>query len=150
MDTADLNRTLVNEALTGSKPVVKAPPGPAPAKQGANAPKSAAAAKPPSSKPTSKSSAPVSKAYADSVKWGLKVLQYTNAYRKSKGASPTPQLWNKELHDLCYEHSKYMADKNKLSHDKFRERLADMRKKGYSVMGGAENVAYNWGGSDPA
>lgn len=141
MDTTQLNRTLMYEASTNSKPLVKAPAGAAPAKQGANAPKSSAAPQ---------SAKPVSKTYADSVKWGLKVLQYTNAYRKSKNASPTPQIWNKELHDLCYSHSVYMANKDKLSHDKFSDRVAEMRKKGYSVMGGAENVAYNWGGSDPA
>jgi hypothetical protein len=43
-----------------------------------------------------------------------------------------------------------MAKDGRISHDKFTHRLREMRNKGYTVRGGAENVAYNWGGSDPA
>jgi uncharacterized protein YkwD len=81
-----------------------------------------------------------SKAYKDSVKWGLLVLKYTNEYRKKKGSSPATQIWNKRLHDLCYLHSIDMARVSSLSHDGFKYRIGEMRKK-YPYRGGNENVA---------
>ena len=85
-----------------------------------------------------------SAAYIRSVKEGLKVLKYSNEFRKSKGRSPM-QVWNKDLHDLCLQHSKAMARVGRISHDGFRHRIGLMRKKGYRVGGAAENVAYNFG-----
>jgi uncharacterized protein YkwD len=83
------------------------------------------------------------------VKEGLKVLKYTNEFRAKYGKKPI-QIWNKDLHDQCLDHSKDMARVGRISHDKFSHRISNMRKKGYKVYGAAENVAYNWGGSDPA
>lgn len=75
-------------------------------------------------------------------------MKYTNAFRKSKGKPA--QLWNKELHDECYNHAKYQADKGKISHDNFKVRVSNVRKKGVGARGAAENVCYNYDRTDPA
>lgn len=102
----------------------------------------------PKAQPKKPSAAKLSE-YDLSVKEGLKVLKYTNEFRARYGKKPV-QIWNKDLHDQCLDHSKEMARVGRISHDKFSHRISNMRKKGYKVYGAAENVAYNWGGSDPA
>jgi uncharacterized protein YkwD len=91
-----------------------------------------------------------SASYKNSVKWGKKVLALANAYRKRKGRHPATQVWSTKLHDLCYKHSIDMAKAGRLSHDGFGHRVNLMRKMGVKVWGANENVAYNWGGSNPA
>ena len=91
-----------------------------------------------------------SASYKLSVKWGKKVLALANAYRAKKGRSPATQVWSTKLHDLCFKHSMDMAKAGRLSHDGFRHRLKLMRKAGVRVYGANENVAYNWGGKNPA
>jgi uncharacterized protein YkwD len=78
--------------------------------------------------------------YALSVKVGIEIVRLTNEYRKKKGVEPM-QIWNKDLHDECYRHSIYMANKDAISHDNFRHRVGFMNRLGYNVKGGYENVA---------
>jgi uncharacterized protein YkwD len=76
------------------------------------------------------------------VKVGLEIVRLTNAFRKTHGSTPV-QIWNKDLHDECYRHSIYQANKGKISHDGARNRAIWMKYLGYNVRSYSENVAMN-------
>ena len=45
--------------------------------------------------------------YRWSVRRGIQMFNYVNAFRKKNGLSPT--VWNKKLHDICYLNAKKFA-----------------------------------------
>lgn len=95
---------------------------------------------------TTNGKSPYNASYALSVKVGLEIVRLTNEFRKKHGASPQ-QIWNKDLHDECYRHSIYQANKGRISHDNMRKRWYWMRALGYKATSVAENVAMNMGGT---
>lgn len=59
-----------------------------------------------------------------------------NSQRKKKGISLA--VWNKDAHDLCYQHSVEMGDYGKVSNSRFADRRAMLVKLGYTDKGAYE------------
>jgi uncharacterized protein YkwD len=70
-----------------------------------------------------------------------------NQYRRTQGLPAL--LWNETIARECRTHSRYQANRGKLSHDKFSQRISNLRSS-IRVSASAENVAMNQGLSDPA
>lgn len=70
---------------------------------------------------------------------GLETLEQINAYRKS--LNKTALEWDDEIYQIALEHTNYMVDKEKISHDNFNERSQRLFKLNYTSVG--ENVAWN-------
>ena len=78
---------------------------------------------------------------ANTVDFGAETLTLINSYRVSRGLSPLTS--NGALRTLARQHSQYQAAKNAISHDGFRQRSAQAKAAGLSVVC-AENVGYNY------
>src|SRR5262245_5881468 len=78
---------------------------------------------------------------ANTVDFGAETLTLINSYRVSRGLSPLTS--NGVLKSLARQHSQYQAGKNAISHDGFRQRSAEAKAAGLSVVC-AENVGYNY------
>lgn len=70
---------------------------------------------------------------------GLETLEQINAYRKS--LNKTALEWDDEIYQIALEHTNYMVNKEKISHDNFNERSQRLFKLNYTSVG--ENVAWN-------
>jgi uncharacterized protein YkwD len=78
---------------------------------------------------------------ANTADFGPETLTLINSYRMSLGLSSlTP---HSTLRTLARQHSQYLSARNTISHDGFRERSAEARAAGLSVVC-AENVGYNY------
>ena len=73
--------------------------------------------------------------------FGPETLNLINSYRVSHGVSPLASSGT--LQALARQHSQYQAARNTLSHDGFRQRSAQAKAAGLSVVC-AENVGYNY------
>lgn len=71
-----------------------------------------------------------------------------NEYRKEKGLAELK--WNDVIHKQCLGHSQNMASGEvEFSHEGFSDRV-EVLKEELGSGAAAENVAYNWGSTDPA
>ncbi|KAL0211650.1 hypothetical protein RCL1_005276 [Eukaryota sp. TZLM3-RCL] len=81
----------------------------------------------------------------DPVRMGVRCLELSNEYRKSRKLPP--MTWHQVMHDAGMPHSKDMAEgKVPFSHEGFNERC---KKFPFSWSSVAENVAFNYNCSDP-
>lgn len=80
---------------------------------------------------------------ANETDWQManEILQYVNDYRISQGL---PQLIKDQQYASAYavEHTQYMIEKSKISHDNFGIRSQALREKGAQSVG--ENVGYGY------
>ena len=71
-----------------------------------------------------------------------------NSYRASQGNSALG--YDNRIAEIARNHSVYMAGKDKISHDGFNGRVSQLKSVlGASNIAAGENVAYNYGCSDP-
>src|SRR3954466_7706476 len=73
--------------------------------------------------------------------FGPETLNLINSYRVSRGLSPL--ISSDALQALARQHSRFQATRNTLSHEGFRQRSAQAKAAGMSVVC-AENVGYNY------
>ena len=73
--------------------------------------------------------------------FGPETLKLINSYRVSHGVSPVAS--HGTLQALARQHSQYQAARNSLNHDGFRQRSAQAKAAGLSVVC-AENVGHNY------
>ena len=73
--------------------------------------------------------------------FGPETLTLINSYRVSRGLSPL--VSSDTLQALARQHSRFQATRRTLSHDGFRQRSAQAKAAGLSVVC-AENVGYNY------
>ncbi|PWK66953.1 CAP domain-containing protein [Aminobacter sp. AP02] len=83
----------------------------------------------------------MTQAIATAADFGPETLALINAYRGSRGLAPLTS--NRTLQALARQHSRYQAARNRLGHDGFRQRSAQAKAAGLSVVC-AENVGYNY------
>lgn len=81
------------------------------------------------------------KSIAAAGDFGPETLALINAYRVSRGLSPLAS--HRTLEALARQHSRYQASRNSLGHDGFRQRSAQAKAAGLSLVC-AENVGYNY------
>ena len=85
--------------------------------------------------------AATSQPVANTVDFGPETLALINSYRVSRGLSPLTS--HSRLGALARQHSQYQAARSAISHDGFRQRSAEAKAAGLSVVC-TENVGYNY------
>lgn len=75
------------------------------------------------------------------------LFERSNELRRSKQLDAL--RWNEQMARSAQAHAEAMADARRMSHDGFRERADDLRRRGV-VSRATENVAYGMGLQDPA
>ena len=78
---------------------------------------------------------------ANAVDFGPETLTLINSYRVSRGLSPLAA--HSTLRTLARQHSRYQSARNTMSHNGFRQRSAEAKASGLSLVC-TENVGHNY------